>query len=715
MPPGRASGTNLRLSGTRLITQRVGFKSAQLGCAVSSASAKVVVVRGNMTARRAKLTRVVVALATALLAWRAIGGVLEKVGHPGATLDDAFIHFQYARAIAEGHPLRYQAGEPISTGATSALWPLLLSPFYALGLRDVSLMWAAWGFSFAALGLLAWDVGALTAGLAGPIAGVVASALTLAFGGHAWCAASGMEVIPFAWLLARTLRRLAEWAEGARDRRRLVEIVLASSAASLLRPEGLVFSGIAALVLATWVDGGGVALRARARGLLPLALPGLTVLALRVVSGSALTNTAIAKLLSENPYTKGPAFYAAVRANLTTFFQTILAGEVWSAEFIPSGGAWIAIAGLGAIAALAILRGRLARGALVLAFALAMLIPCFYVTFLWNRLRYLWPFASGWLIGLACLAHGVGLVARRVGLPGRVVEMVLGGALVGMFLAKMQWVLEDVAQSASGIDRQQVAAGRWADTHLPKDARIGINDAGAIAYFGNRKTFDVVGLTTTGEARYWTAGVASRFEHYEKMPRNRLPTHFIVYPDWMGSELLFGPTLAEFTVTDATILGGQTKRAATADWSPLGTGELPWSDPNGAILDTVDVADLESERDHGYELLGAREGEEIVESGFIGGASFTDGGRTERTRERFVAKLSPGRAHHVLARLRSAIDTKVRLSLEGAPDAEVALAGGDWREISLTVAPSAARAKTTMAIASDAPLATFHYWMVIDP
>ena len=70
-----------------------------------------------------------IGIAVALLAQRSISTVLARVGHPGAALDDAYIHFQYARAIAEGHPLRFQAGEPFTSGATSLLWPTLLAPF----------------------------------------------------------------------------------------------------------------------------------------------------------------------------------------------------------------------------------------------------------------------------------------------------------------------------------------------------------------------------------------------------------------------------------------------------------------------------------------------------------------------------------------------------------------------------------------------------------
>lgn len=93
--------------------------------------------------RRARSLGPLVA-AVAILAAFAISAVLRRVGHAAAALDDAYIHFQYARALAEGHPMRFQAGEPMSSGATSTLWPALLAPFWALGARDDAIMWPAW-------------------------------------------------------------------------------------------------------------------------------------------------------------------------------------------------------------------------------------------------------------------------------------------------------------------------------------------------------------------------------------------------------------------------------------------------------------------------------------------------------------------------------------------------------------------------------------------
>lgn len=673
-----------------------------------------------MRSLRPKLPMLLVAGFTLLLAWKAIAGILALVGHPGATLDDAFIHFQYARAIAEGHPLRYQAGEPISTGATSVLWPLVLAPFHAVGFRDVALLWPAWALSFAALGLLAWDAGALAKPLAGTVGAVTSAALVLAFGGLAWCAASGMEVVPFAWIIARTARRASEWSEGQRDRRRLVELFVCANAAALLRPEGALFSLIAAVVLVAYGTNVGASrpsIVSRALGLGTLVAPVVAVLVLRALSGSALTNTAVAKLLFTNPYLRGPALTEAIRANFGVFFGTLLQGEIWAAEFVPSGGALVGFAGLGAVGALAIARQRMVRGALILSIALAMLVPCFYVTFLWNRLRYLWPFATGWLIGLGCLAFVIGELAAKFVPRGRMAGPIAGGIFVGLFAAKMPGVLDDVAQSASGIDRQQVAAGRWARAALPLDARIGMNDAGGIAYFSDRKTFDIVGLTTSGEARYWTAGPASRFEHYEKMGHARLPTHFIVYPDWLGSNALLGRTLADFTVVDATILGGQTKRAAMADWSLLGSGELPFSRSNasGAIGDSLDVADLESEAEHGYSLEGAREGEQTVRVSTRNGARIADGGRTARSIERFSARLTSGRPHHLVVRLESAVPTRVRVRLPNVAEVIADIEGGDdWTELSIAVPAEASGPRTPVQLLFEEPVIVFHYWFALD-
>jgi hypothetical protein len=675
--------------------------------------------------RRHAVTFGPLTVAVCLLAAVTIRAVLAKVGHAAATLDDAYIHYQYARALAEGHPMRYQAGEPVSSGATSALWPLLLAPFWMLGARGDAIVWAAWGLSFVALGALAWESAKLTEKLAGRAAAGGAAAMIVAFGGLLWCAASGMEVVPFAWAIARASRRACEWQESCQDRgragepaeqspARAAELVALSWAAALFRPEGAVTALFVATVLAAFPRRN--ALRERAIALAAAAAAVAVPMLLWALTGSARSNTAIVKLLPGNPYYAGGALVSMVREQARLLVVTLLNGENWSAEFLPHGGMPVAIAGLLAVVVCGWRRQALWRAAAVLLIALTMFAPCFYVTFLWNRLRYLWPFAPGWLIGLACLASVAGDLAACVRVRWRVVTPLACGVFVGLFASKLEWVIDDVAQSASGIERQQVALGKWVQASLPLGVRIGVNDTGAIAYFGERRTFDVVGLTTDGEGPHWVAGVASRFEHYERLQRtapSTLPTHFIVYPEWMALPMVLGESLHEATVTDSTILGGKTMRAYVADWSRLGSGEHPWTAGLGPAVDALDVADLVSEGAHDYELLGAHDHEQTVrESQAPDGAEVIDGGRTHRTIERFVVHLPAGAPARCIVRLSGNDGTRVRILANGSPVGLFETTSeDDWVERTFDVPAGIAAARTLVELrTAGGEVETYHYW-----
>jgi hypothetical protein len=425
------------------------------------------------------------------------------------------------------------------------------------------------------------------------------------------------------------------------------------------------------------------------------------------------------KLLVGNPYFAMPD---AALANARTLVTQILDGQVWSAEFLPKGGAPFACAGLAAI----VWRGRLTsrpfRAAAVLVLAFSMFVPCLYVTFLWNRLRYLWPFAPGWFIGLACLARAIGmLIARIDARAGVAATTLVAGGFAGALAVRLDWVIEDAAQSASGIDRQQVALGHWADATLPRDARIGVNDTGAIAYFGNRRTFDVVGLTTPSEGKYWVAGAGSRLEHYERMrvsSPSSLPTHFIVYPEWMACQTVLGKFLHEAVVTDSTILGGQVMRAYEARYDYLGSGELPWTEHVGSIIDTLDVADLESEAEHRYELLGARDGEQVAEEGNApDGRIVVDGGRTQRTVERFVARLPRATKIKAIARVQSAGEVShLDLAIGDHSIAQASVESGPWTELTFDIPATAITTDvTTIEVrATTAAFTSFHWWFVTD-
>jgi hypothetical protein len=658
-----------------------------------------------------------VALVTALLGVYAVHGVIAKCGHPAVPLDDAFIHFQYAKRLAQGHFFSYVEGEGYSSGATSFVWPALLAPLYLVGLRDLAIIWGAWFFGFLALGALAVETYRLALPLAGRVASLGAGAMVLCFGGYVWCAASGMEVVPLAWTLAFGLRKAVEWGEmpaSDRSEKHWRTLVLLAFVAPLVRPEGALVSLIVFAVLA-WFRGSRPRWVAIVALLGPLVIPLLNL----AFTGRAASSTTLVKWLPGNPYYgHGQALVSAVRENARLFFDTLIDGREWSAVYVPSGSRPLVIAALLAIPAAGWFRSRPLRAGLVLFMALAILVPCTYLTFLWNRLRYLWPFAFAWFIGLGCLAACVGEVFAFVRPRWRLFGGVLSGIFAGALSSRLGWTFDDLWGSASAIDAQQVALARWAEATLDPSARVGVNDTGAIGYLGGHKTFDVVGLTTRGEAPYWVAGAGSRFEHYERLFRSspeRLPTHFIVYRHWMACDPVLGEELHDETVTDQTILGGATMTAYEARYDRLGSGESPsaaWATGAPAI-DELDVADLESEVQHEYELGAARDVDDQVLSYAVGGRIVVDGARLRRSVDRFVLRGRAASPGVIVARLTADAPTEIELAVDGRP-VGTALVSTGWTEAEFDVPANLATQRMTVSLAArgGGRFGSAHYWLV---
>jgi hypothetical protein len=430
----------------------------------------------------------------------------------------------------------------------------------------------------------------------------------------------------------------------------------------------------------------------------------------------------LVKWLPANPYyARFGDLRAAVEGNVQLLVTTLLDGREWSAVFVPSGARPYALAALAAIPIAGWSRGRLFRAGLVLAVALGMLIPCTYLTFLWNRLRYLWPFAFAWFVGIACLARVVadalGVLRPRL----RALGPVLAGIGAGALASRLGWAMDDVATSSSAIDRQQVVLGQWASEHLDSDAVLGVNDTGAIAYVSEKKTFDIVGLTTPGEAPYWVAGPGSRFEHYERLYRDspaRLPTHFIVYSAWMACDPVLGDELFHATVTDQSILGGTTMTAYAARYDVLGSGELPALARDATLLDAVDVADLESEREHGYVVGTTRETENVAASYELDDErEIADGVRTHRASDQFRARGQEGLPMQLVGRWTADSAVSLEISVDGAAVGQVEVTDEGWTEEAVPVPARIAHGTlhVTVRALGNARFGSAHYWVYDQP
>ncbi len=73
---------------------------------------------------------------------------------------------------------------------------------------------------------------------------------------------------------------------------------------------------------------------------------------------------------------------------------------------------------------------------------LGILLPTTYDSFLWNRLRYLWPFSGPWLIGLVALADQIAdfsaLLWQRLSALRYVLSAAIGLALLSKFPVRAQ-------------------------------------------------------------------------------------------------------------------------------------------------------------------------------------------------------------------------------------------------------------------------------------
>jgi hypothetical protein len=232
-------------------------------------------------------------------------------------------------------------------------------------------------------------------------------------------------------------------------------------------------------------------------------------------------------------------------------------------------------------------------------------------------------------------------------------------------------------------------------------------------------------LTTEGEALYWTYGAGSRFEHYEKMPVERRPSHFIVYPQWMSCEPVLGDELHRATVTDQSILGGQTMIAYEAQWDRLGSGALPLLKlgAEAKVIDDMDVSDLESEKAHGYEIWGGSDHDNVAMLAAPPRTNMeddeepyevADGGRLRRRRDHFVASFHPGRPAKLVMRVSADQDTELVVRVAGVDAGTTRIPAGTWveREVSLSVIGEHDAAVDVLPTNEALLFNSFHYWIV---
>jgi len=665
--------------------------------------------------RRAALALAIVAVAafhagTIFREERAITG-----GEICLPLDDSFIYLQYARAIAEGHPFVYTQGNAPTTGATSLLYPFLLAPPHLAGFRpSLAIAWAL------GLGLLGYVLSALLLAklgrrLGGIPGGAVAVLLFVMSPHLLWGYMSGMEIALYGTVLLASLETyLRERDEARFPTLRWWLFVLAAS-----RPEGAVLAGVFGLVLiadrrraardARDPAGTGPGGRALLRGigwsaLLPFAAAALPFLVNLAVAGSIEATSSQAKSILAEPYHETRLEY------LRGAHQVWLAiGKVYLGMMQMEEGmrlhvdlALVNAIGMALFVLLSFAPARRWRSGLVLLPLLAAAVviqslPVFWYVHLYRYLQGVYPLvlllvAAGW--GRAATLSWERL-PRAAGAPAAILLAAAPFAVwAPRLLPEQARVIKFYGHNCENILHQQVAIGRWIDRSLPVDAIVGLNDAGAIAYYGHRTTVDLIGLTSARYARIYRSGLGCLFEHVRREPPARRPTYFAIYPEWFPywrESGILGPEAFRAHLGFNTICGAPDMMVYPATWVDVAATDRLLEETalqGRRIVDTIDLAWLPDERRH--EWRADPEAKDVLRLYAYADRPtrpIADGGRIVYGTQRFRGEVTPGRDLTMVVRTDAWYPSRIRVRVDGKDAGlwEIPRADTTWVEPAFTV------------------------------
>jgi arabinofuranosyltransferase len=436
-------------------------------------------------------------------------------GGAGLPLDDSWIHLHFARNLAEGRGFAYNPGEPVA-GSTAPLWTLALAGAFALFGAGVVVAKSLGVALAAGVGVLTWRLAVAWTG--DERLGLLAGALTVSSGPLLWGALSGMEVTLAALLTTAALlchTRGDVWASG-----------WLLGLATLARPEAIL------LVPLTWVAGR-LSIRRGALLLLPVVVLVAPWVAFNLwTTGGPLPATAAAKIEGGLVAVLGgrPEPLSVMLERSLEFAREWVAW-LWSVNAVLP---FLLIPGLWTVWT----RGgrALAGPALVLVLhPLAMASLAAYRGPAFQEGRYsihLLPLA--FTVGVAALAlrGGLGRDAARARWPSRVVGRLVrpalalallaaGGVALGPAASRYAWAVQN-------IEAMQVHLGRWVSEHTPPDARLALNDVGAIVYVSRRHAVDVMGLVSPAIISYRRRGEPGVLDYLA----TACPDYLIVFPTW---------------------------------------------------------------------------------------------------------------------------------------------------------------------------------------
>jgi hypothetical protein len=624
----------------------------------------------------------------------------KTLGPWSAPLDDVFIHFDFARSTARGHPFEWSQGGGYSSGGTSLLYPFVLAVGYRLGFVGLELM--EWAAVLACVCVFAWLIASRRAFRELPIAlSYLAPPALLGVGALSWSLFSGMEV---AFYLALWGGAFLSWDDLTRESditrigKKSLALGLWGAALVGARPEGAASVACLSLSAAYFLRHFG---RKRGAWVIALsALPGVVVVIAGMLANYFLTGEptaagALAKLEYYHPHLT--TFEVLKSWGAFVLYQVLRISHYHFATVIPFG--WIPW-----IAAVVALVHRSTRRPAVLLWL--SLLTWFLVVALngqvrWQNERYSMP-AVAWLLLAAALGVGATLKAaidaprdvRKAGAGVLAVALVL--LFAGFQVKRYRHQVWFFGRASKNILEQHMRTGtalRYGFDTPPR--RVMLGDAGAIPYVSDLPALDVIGLggyRGLPFARATRMNIAAAAELIEHIQTKDRPDVFALYPTWWGDfPDWFGRRIIDVPVRGNVICGAPAKVIYRADWSALEGSSTPVSLlPGERVLWELDSGDLISEKASFYRQIPGRPAfvtPRVLPNPRNAARDMFDAARAigPTVLERFTLRgLEPGRRVRLLVRSANVYSQRIPITADGQALGYLDLPGSDgWAESSI--------------------------------
>ncbi len=404
--------------------------------------------------------------------------IMLNLGDPGFTLDDSWIHLQFARTIYEGTPWEYSPGYP-STGSTSPLWSVILSVLFYFTSDTITIVWGvlliSMVFFIACSFLIGHIVRMYTTRVSWGVVGILGFVILPR---NTWLMLSGMETPLFMFILLFSIYLLDRT-----DSKSDLLLGVLAGLAYLSRPEGVL---VAVLLIPLRFLMLGYKQQVDKKRIQNLILSG--VLALIIVAPWIL------HCLNVTGHPLPDTFYAKVHSPTEIEQQ---AWDNWWYFFVKEMN--FLIIGMAAGAFL-ILRGKPFPWILAVTLTILYRLSTPYAALI-NNARYLVPIFDLFLI--AAIVFAAWLIETTLvrvmrlkdvmetrSLSVVIITILLVIPLIPYYVNQATYFTKSVRT----INDMHVGLGTWIAENTPEDAIFATHDAGAIRYISGRRMIDIAGL-----------------------------------------------------------------------------------------------------------------------------------------------------------------------------------------------------------------------------